>query len=210
MREPGFLKGTKYELEEPELPQETGPQPDTSRNGTGDAEDGPPAPGPAGVSRRESRGLAMRGAAESAILRCRGIAGSRLRTLHRQSAEFAAISEGQCRNADLAATAGQAVLLALGTPDPMELVKGGAQDFVDVCLEWDIDNAQAVAMGQQIEVYASKTLFEKGLPKFSPGLAAAIERANEVSTEMTVRKNNEALKQLASKVPGLSTLAGGD
>ena len=201
MREPALLKGTKYEIEEPEpLPGEPGPQPDPARNGN-DPEEEPPAPGPAGVSRRESRSLAMRGAAEMAILRCRSLAGSKIRTRHRKSPEFSQICEAS--NNELAAHAGKAWLDAMDTPPALALVKSGADDFVSLCVEaWGIQPPQAQAMGQMIVVFSSKTLYDEGIPQFPSGLTAAIERANEVSTEMIVERNNEALRQLDQMLPG--------
>lgn len=199
MREPQFLEGTKYEIELPEPGSlEPGPQPDPSRNG-GDPEEEPPAPGPAGVSRRESRSLAMQGAASSAIVRCRSLAGSRIRSRHHKTPEFSQFCDEI--NSSLASLMGQKMLEEMGTPEALELVKDGANDFVNLCLEWGVHAAQAAAMGQMIEVFASKTLYERELPKLPPGLSAQIERANEVSTEMIVEKNNEALAELARIYP---------
>lgn len=193
MREPGFLKGTKFEIEETVLPQPRGPVPD--HNGS-DPEESPPRPGPRGVSRKESRSLAMRGAAELAVIRCRTLAGSKLRS--RKLNGYTEIS-----NANLAAAIGREALLDMGMPDPQILVAGGASDFVDLCGEWGIDRVQALSMAQMIEVYAGKTLCEDGLPPFPAGLEAAIERANEVSTEIQiVRENNEALNKLSRMLPG--------
>lgn len=206
MREPAFLKGTKFEVEVPtRLPGPRGPAPDPSRNGN-DAEEEPPKPGPAGVSRRESRSLAMHGAAETAILRCRRVAGARLRTHHRKSSDFARIAEIET-NAHLAAACGQAFLQELDTPEPLVLVKNGAEDFVDICVEWGIEKAQAQAMGQMIEVYSAKTLFEEHMPDFPAGLSAAIEHANDISEEMIVQRNNESLARMARMIPGVAALA---
>jgi len=131
----------------------------------------------------------MRGAAELAILRCREVAGSRLRS--RKLNGYAEV-----QNAHLAAACGHDMLVELKT-EPQLLVHGGASTFVALCHEWGIDSTQAAAMGQMIEVYAARTLCDDGLPPFPAGLEAAIERANEVSTEMQiVRENNEALERL--------------
>jgi hypothetical protein len=200
LRDASFLKGTKYEVEESIVPGARGPQPDPSKNGN-DPEESPPTPGPSGVSRRESRSLAMRGAAELAILRCRELAGSRLRS--RKIEGFQEVA-----NAHLAAAIGADSISA----EPQVLVNGGASTFVALCREWGVDQIQAMSMGQMIEVYAAKTLCDNGLPPFPAGLEAAIERANEVSTEMqVVRENNEALDRLQRMIPGgdLDALQGG-
>lgn len=197
MREPAFLKGTKFEIEElAPLPGPRGPAPDPSNNGDADPQDGPPRPGPSGVSRRESRSLALRGAAELAMLRCRSLAGSRLR-----SKKLNGYAEVQ--NVHLAAALGHAMLAELEMPDPQILVNGGATDFVELCVEWGVDRIQALSMAQMIEVYSARTLCDEGLPPFPSGLEAAIERAHEVSTEMqVVRGNNEALDRLSRMVEG--------
>ena len=197
MREPGFLKGTKFEIEEPaQLPGPRGPAPNPANNGDGSPEEAPPAPGPRGVSRKESRSLAMRGAAELAIVRCRTLAGSKLRSRKINGYE-------EVSNANLAAAVGRQTLLDMEMPDPQILVHGGATDFVDLCNEWGLDRVQALSMAQMIEVYAAKTLCNEGLPPFPAGLEAAIERANDVSTEIQiVRDNNEALDRLSRLLPG--------
>lgn len=211
MREPAFLDGTKYEIEQPEpADMDPGPQPDPSRNG-GDPEEEPPAPGPAGVSRRESRSLAMQGAASAAIVRCRSLAGSRLRSKFHKLPEFTPFCEES--NSVLASRMGQSMLEAMKADEALALVKGGSADFMDLCTdEWGVQPAQAMAMGQVIEVFASRTLFEDRSPKLPSGLKAQIESAISVSTEMVVEKNNEALKELARIYPegmvGLAVPAG--
>jgi hypothetical protein len=200
MRESAFLEGTKYEIETPEPgPFDPGPQTDPSRNG-GDPEEEPPAPGPAGVSRRESRSLAMQGAASAAIVRCRSLAGSRLRSKFHKTPEFSQFC-GES-NSVLAARMGQSMLEAMKADDALTLVKGGSSDFIDLCTtEWGVQPAQALAMGQVVEVFASRTLYEERAPKLPSGLKAQIESAISVSTEMVVEKNNEALKELARIYP---------
>ncbi len=203
MREPAFLKGTEYEVEEPNImPGERGPARSTD-NGK-PAEEGPPLPGPAGVSRQESRSLSLHGAAELALLRCRELAGARVRTLYKRSPAVMAQIDGR-PNAYVAAIIGREQLVKLACAEPLQLVKTGTDTFITLCLEWGIDETQAAALAQMIETYAAKTLFEPRLPHFPSGFVAQIERANEISwdrEEEIVRQNNNSLARLSGIMGG--------
>lgn len=208
LRNPSLLKGTKFEIEDP-VPQQgsfpPGPQPSTDPKP--DAEDGPPEPGRAGVSRQESRAAALHGAAYSSLHRCREIAGARIRTgirdRSRNSTELAKL-DGH-KNAQAAAVLGKDSLESCGFADPLDLVKTGANGFLSICTEWGIDETQAKALAQMIEVFAAKTLFESGLPAFPSGFFAQVARATEISSELgeegITRRNNRALKHLEEEYP---------
>jgi hypothetical protein len=203
LRNAAFLKGTKYEIEQAQ-PAPGVPGPDASADGRRPAEEGPPLPGPAGVSRQESRSLALGGAAHLALLGCRKLAGSRIRQLHKRVPAVSALIDGK-PNSFVAAIVGLDMLRELGTPEPLELVKGGSDDFTTLCLEMGIEETQARALAQVIELYASRTLFERRLPEFPSGFTAQIDRANEISfvrEEEIVRRNNEALARLSGLLGG--------
>lgn len=206
LRNPAFLKGTKYEIDEP-TPSAQPPGPQPSKDEPRPAEDGPPNPGPAGVSREESRAAALHGAAYAALHRCREIAGARIRQSVRSQSRQAPELEklNGCKNTQAAAVLGQENLTARGLDPPGELVKGGAEAFVSICTEWGIDDTQAKALGQTIEVFASRTLFEPGLPAFPSGFFAQIARANEISHELgeeaIVARNNAAMERLQQMLP---------
>ena len=89
LRDPNLLKGTKYYVEPPEPPpMQPGPVGAPGRNG--DASDGPPAPtrGRAGSRQESVRASAhIIGAADLALLRCRELAGIRIRQKCRDCAQ---------------------------------------------------------------------------------------------------------------------------
>ena len=149
------------------------PQSGPVANGNGrDPEDGPPAPsGGREVSREESRTASGRilGAAELALMRCRELAGARIR---HKCAECA-------KDSPLPLVA--SVLGPGYVEDPMKLVKGGTDSFRSYLLEQDFGPEQATAVCQQLEVFAARTLFDPRCPKLPPGFVAAVEKAREVS-----------------------------
>jgi hypothetical protein len=210
MRNPSFLKGTPFEIENP-IPAAAPPGPVPTPEVPHPAEDGPPPPGPAGVSREESRAAALHGVAYSALHRCREVAGARIRQGLKTRARSRTVPElalldGQ-KNAQVAAVLGQEKFNSCALEAPLNLVKGGADAFVALCMEWGFGETQASALGQTIEVFSARTLFESGLPAFPSGFFAQIARANEVSAEIgeegTVRRNNEALAQLERMLPSM-------
>lgn len=208
LKNPAFLKGTKYEIEIPELGPGT-PGPDPSQNGKPDAEEGPAEPGPAGTTRRESRALSVRAAAQFAILRCRQAAGSRICTLHTKKRLPIPELDEVSPKESIAALIGPARLSGMGIPGATHLVKNGTDGFVALCVEWGIEEVQGGALAQMIESYAARTLYEPRLPSLPAGLEAAIERANEVSPlseKDIVEQNNEALAELSRMVPGGETI----
>jgi hypothetical protein len=142
-------------------------------NGNGsDPEDGPPAPsGGREVSRQEARTASGRlyGAAELALMRCRELAGARIRHKCSDCAEGSPLPM---------------VASALGpsyVEDPLKLVKGGTDSFRSYLIEQEFGHEQAGAICQQLEVFAARTLFEKRCPELPTGFVAALERAREVS-----------------------------
>ena len=147
-----------------------GPMP--SSNGNGNAADGPPEPGTnTGVSRQESRTASGRllGASELALLRCRELAGVRLRFKCPECAE------GQ-PDSLVASALGQQ-----DTHDPVKLVRGGTDVFQEMLVNQGIGADQASALGKQLEVYAARTLYEPRCPELPSGFMAAVNKAMEVS-----------------------------
>jgi hypothetical protein len=147
-----------------------GPMP--SANGNGNAADGPPEPGVnTGVSRQESRTASARvlGAAELALLRCRELAGVRLRFKCPECADGHPLS--------MVAS----VLGEQEAPDPVRLVRGGTDCFQELLVGDGIDAIQASALGQQLEMYAARTLYASSCPSLPSGFVAAVSKAQEVS-----------------------------
>jgi hypothetical protein len=156
------------------MPPERGPMPATNLNGN--TLDGPPTPGATnGVSRQEARtasGLVL-GAAQLALHRCRELAGVRLRFRCPDCAEGAPDSM---------------VASALGpkeAPDPVKLVKGATDGFQELLVGQGMSVAQAGALGQQLETYAARTLYEPKCPELPSGFVAAVNKAQEVSHELS-------------------------
>ena len=147
-----------------------GPLPST--NGNGNAADGPPEPGTnSGVSRQESRTASARvlGAAELALLRCRELAGVRLR--------FKCPDCADGHPSSMVA----AVLGEVDAPDPMRLVRGGTDGFQEFLVASGVAADQASALGQQLEVWAARTLYQAKCPELPSGFVAAVNKAEETS-----------------------------
>ena len=213
LREPAFLEGTPYEIVAPQ-PAAMPPGPAPVDKNAPPADEGPPPPGKAGVSREESRASALNGAAYASLLRCREVAGARIRqalgrkgTWKIQPPELELLNGH--KNAEVAAILG-ADTLERYELIALDLVKGGSESFVTIALEWGIDKTQAMALGQAIEVTAMRTLCTTGLPAFPSGFFAQIARASDVSSEIgeegVVRRNNEALARLEQMLP-ISSIA---
>jgi hypothetical protein len=203
LREPALLKGTRFEIEEP---QPTGfpPGPEAKPSEQQPAEETPPEPGPAGVSRRESRASAVQGAAWTALYRCRELAGSRIRTQHRRVPELTQDLDGK-PNADVCALLGQDKLRGNGKLEPLELVKGGTDVFsVYLTDAWGFTNAQAEALSEMLLVHAARTLFDLRGPTLPSGFVAQVERMQDTSSMLSekalVERNNEALAEIERQV----------
>lgn len=200
LRDASLLAGTPYESEAVSGP-ERGPQP--SADQSRDAEEGPATPGPAGVTRREVRTASAKilGAAELAIIRCREIAGARIRTRQNQNHEFQLLCDGH-PNSMVAALLGPERLESLGLSEPLKLVQGGTESFGALLISWGFSEGQAQGLSEMVLVYAAKTLFEAENPPLPSGFVAQVEKAQEVSDALgpsdrdVVRQNEESLKKL--------------
>lgn len=203
LREPALLKGTRFEIEEPE-PADMPPGPQPSTDAKPDAEEGPKPPGPAGTTRQESRNAIVRGAAELALMRCREVAGSRIRSrLQKQSdneAEIAAINGAQ--NAAVAFLVGQARLESIGFTEPLALVKSGTDSFCSLLQSWNFTEAQAKVLSEMLLLYAAKTLFDPNLPSLPAGFLAQVERLRDEQEVEVVQRNNDSLARLSEIMPG--------
>jgi hypothetical protein len=169
LRDPSLLKGTKYYVEPPEPPaMAPGPPGGPRRNG--DASDGPPAPtrGRAGSRQESVRASAhILGAADLALLRCRELAGIRIRQKCRECAKGVPV-------ALVASTVGQ-----IDAGDPISLVREGASSFYALLLERGFGEAHAGSLAQTLEIFAAKTLFQPEQPDLPSAFAAQVENAQE-------------------------------
>lgn len=168
LRQPSLLKGTPYELDPADMVPPNIPGPDASRNGH-QAENGPPSPtGGREGSRQEARTASIQGAAAAALMRCRELAGVRIKHRCEDCADGHPLH--------LVAAANPAYHAA-----GMDLVKGGTEFFRCWLEEQGFDVLQAAALCQQLETFAARTLAESRCPDLPSGFIAAIEKAREVS-----------------------------
>ena len=70
-------------------------------------------------------------------------------------------------------------------PDPVGLVRGGTDGLREFLTEQGMDTSQAGALCQQLEVYAARTLYQQKCPDLPSGFVAAVNKAQEVSHELT-------------------------
>jgi hypothetical protein len=144
-------------------------------NGNGNAADGPPAPGTnTGVSRKEAvtASARMLGAAELALLRCRDLAGTRLR--------FKCPDCAEGHPASMVASA----LGEKAAPDPDKLVSGGTDGFQEMLIGQGIPVVQATALGKQLEKFAARTLYQPKCPDLPSGFVAAVSKAQEATVAL--------------------------
>jgi hypothetical protein len=171
LRQPALLGGEAAEMFGP------GARGPLAQGNGSSAENGPRTPGSGRlVSRQESRtaSVLVEGAAMLALHRCRELAGIRIRHAH-ENAKLADPCP-DCTNGLLASVVG-----AERIPDPMKLVRGGADNFVSLLVEMGFEATQAKSLGQDLELYSGRTLFHPEQPDLPSGFIASIEKAREVS-----------------------------
>jgi hypothetical protein len=175
MRAPELLKGTPYYVEPPAPPPGI-PGPAAANGRNGDASNGPPSPtGGRNGSRQESRTASAHilGAADLALLRCRELAGIRIR---HKCPDCAPGSP----NAIVASVLGQE-----DVGDPMKLVNGGGDGFQALLVQKGVDESFAASLRQTLEVYAARTLFDDKHPALPAAFTAQVDNAMEVSGVFT-------------------------
>jgi hypothetical protein len=176
-RNPQLIQDS-FDIEAPSpAPFPTGPPP--TANGKPDPSQGPPSPKPGRVvSREEARTASILGAAAMALRQCRAKAGARLRSHHTSCEECAEKTEG-IPNSLVASALGLEQLQEMGEHDPINLVRGGTDEFMGILEEWGIEKTQATVLCQRLETYAAHTLFEPRQPELPPGFTGLIEQ-NEI------------------------------
>ena len=170
------------------MPPERGPQPAPSTGSP--AEDGPAPPGPSGTTRQESRTASARvvGAAELAVMRCREVAGARLRSHSKSHPDLFGPVNG-LPNSMVAAIIDREKLTALGMEiDALALVDKGTESFQRLLCDWGYAKEQADALSQMLLVYAARTLFDTTQPELPSGFIAQVERMMEVSDALESAK----------------------
>ena len=139
-------------------------------------EEGPPVtePDPERETPADQATARVLGAAEMALARCRELAGSRVRSKFRGKPEMA-VCDGE-PNAAVCSTLGAVTLESLSL-DPTSLVSGGGDTFVNLVGRWGYPQPQAEALGQMLEMYAARTLFEERPPAAPVGFAGYLRRS---------------------------------
>lgn len=182
MKDPGLLP-EKY-IPEGYVPAaaKQQPGPEAAPEAAPDAEEGPPDPGTRDGSRQEARTASAKvvGAAELALIRCREVAGSRLRSYKKSCPDCFETVNGK-PNSMVASLMGPEGLEKIGAPNALQLVSGGSDRFQDLLTDWGFAPNQAAALGEMVEVYAGKTLFDERPNPFSSGFMAHVERVQEIS-----------------------------
>lgn len=161
------------------------PGPNAGPQNGNSPENGPPSPGNRETSRPERATAAaeIMGAARLALIRCREIAGSRIRTYQKTCPECLEPANGR-PNALVAALLGAEALQSLNVPPALKLVAGGSDSFHTLLVEMGFPKTQADALCEMIEVFAARTLYQKGIPILTSGFAAHVERIQETVDAM--------------------------
>ncbi|HEX6601205.1 MAG TPA: hypothetical protein VF030_01055 [Solirubrobacterales bacterium] len=121
-----------------------------------DAAEGPPDPGPQGVSRPESQNARILGAAELALIRCRELAGVRIRSELAHHPDRLAPADGRT-NALVASCIGDEVLATLRSKRT-KLVRGGTDSFRALLTGWGVEQLTVDLLATLIEEHAARTL----------------------------------------------------
>lgn len=134
------------------------------------AEEGPEEPGREGDSGRRTRVTASAGqlaAIELALMRCRELAGIRIKQKGRQFPEqLAAIDNvpfGQ-----VAPTLGRPALKEIGLSNSLALVTGGADNLRSLLRVKGYPEQMVLTIGEMVEFFAATTLFDSGFPQVPP------------------------------------------
>lgn len=151
LRQPPLLEGV-----DPTTTGERGPQPAPASRGR-DAAEGPPEPGPNGVSRQDGMSARILGAAELAVIRCRELAGSKIRTYQKNCPDCLEPANGK-PNALVASLIGPENMSALGLKDTRKLVAGGTSTFRVLLTSYGVNELTADLLCSLIETHAAATL----------------------------------------------------
>ncbi len=145
-----------------------------------DPSQGPPEPGPSGVSRQESQNARILGAAELAVIRCRELAGAKIRAdLIHGCPECLKKADGK-PNAMVAALVGSEGLLALKSQSVERLVVGGTDGFRSLMHSWGVDDLITDLIATLIEQHAARTLTAESV-SLPPDLLKAVNGRVAVS-----------------------------
>ncbi len=114
--------------------------------------------------------LMLQGAAEMALVRCRELAGTRLRS-YRTKCPHCLDEVQDVPTALVASTLGRMGLEPLGAPEPRALVAGGTEALREILISWHYTPTEATTICELLEIHAARTLFQTR-PQVPEGLAA--------------------------------------
>jgi hypothetical protein len=143
------------------------------------AADGPEQPGPEGDSGRKTRVSASAdrklGVIELAIMRCRELAGIRIRQKAQRHFPDNLAFVDEVPFADVAASLGQELVKEMGIGGAVALVSGGADNLRSLLCVWGYSSEQANLFAEVVEMHAGRTLFEPGFPKLNDEQLAPLQ-----------------------------------
>lgn len=159
--------------------------------GTGDATTPDPTmipdpPGPEGDSGRRTRvvrasagTVALSGAASAAVARCRELAGIRLKRLEKDCPECIRLANG-ARPTQIAAAIGEVQMARLKL-DPLDAVRGGADTLRSWLVDVGVPNDRAQTLADTVEVFSSRTLFEREHPRLPDEIMEQFDREESLA-----------------------------
>jgi hypothetical protein len=131
-----------------------GDEPGTPDGQPGDVSEGTNLPASAIL------GYKVQGAAELALLRCREIAGARLRSFKTKCPHCLDPVKDE-PNHMVAAGLGRMGLEPLGAPEPRALVEGGTDVLGETLLGWGYTPEESKTVCDLLEIHAARTLFQR-------------------------------------------------
>jgi hypothetical protein len=112
----------------------------------------------------------LQGAAEMALVRCRELAGARIRS-KRDTCPHCLDGVKDVPNPLVASALGRMGLEPLGAPEPRALVAGGTEGLHTILRSWGYSPGDATTVCDLLEIHAARTLFQPN-PPVPEGLAA--------------------------------------
>lgn len=150
------------------------------RDQSRDQTNGPDEPGPEGDSGRRSRMTSSAGrqlgVIELALMRCRELAGIRIKQKAQRSFPDQLEFIETLPLGDVAAVMGQETLKELGISNTMALVSGGGDNLRSLLKVWGYTREQADLFAEVVEVNAARTLYELEFPDINEHFSALAEQ----------------------------------
>lgn len=128
------------------------------------AEEGPPAPGPEGDSGRRTRVTSDVPTIELAVMRCRELAGVRVRQKGGRACPECIERVVASPNSQVAAALGKDTVKEMGFKNTIALVAGGADNLRSLLRVKGYPEETVSSVGEMVEMLAARTLFEVEFP----------------------------------------------